>query len=327
MADETLRDTLSTAYDQAVSSSDEPADTAAPVAQTPAPETTAPTTSAPETAAPTAETPSPTAPQVDLDAPPPRLKDRFGQSWATLPDEVKKTFRDYESAIGRMGNRYGQAAQNWNQMQQVISPYEEMIRAEGGTPHRAVQSLLETARVLRQGHPEQKSAMVFGMLQAFQIPHQRLEDGRVVLLPPSTDPALLQRLSALEGQDLTARASRNQDLSRSVDEELQTFLESGDRPYLRIPGYEETMAMLIETGKAKDLDSAYTQAAWLHDESRELEVARKTSAGASERAARAAAARTAAVSVPGNNPGALQPSTKGMSLRDELRARMSGEIM
>lgn len=327
MADETLRDTLSTAYDQAVSSSDEPADTAAPAAQTPAPETTAPTTPAPETAAPTAETPSPAAPQVDLDAPPPRLKDRFGQSWVTLPDEVKKTFRDYESAIGRMGNRYGQAAQNWNQMQQVISPYEEMIRSEGGTPHRAVQSLLETARVLRQGHPEQKSAMVFGMLQAFQIPHQKLEDGRVVLLPPSTDPALLQRLSALEGQDLTARASRSQDLARSVDEELQTFLESGDRPYLRISGYEETMAMLIETGKAKDLQSAYEQAAWLHPESRELEVARKTSAGASERAQRAAAARTAAVSVPGNNPGALQPSTKGMSLRDELRARMSGEIM
>jgi hypothetical protein len=271
-----------------------------------------------------AVTPEAKAPLAD--EPPARLKERFGPEWQALPDKVKLAFKEYESAIGRMGNRYGQAAQRWQEVQKVISPYEEMIRAENGHPIRAIQSLFETARVLRQGHPEQRSALAYGMVTAYKIPHIVNQDGSITLRPPNADPNLLHRLTQLEGESLTARSRSYQDTAAEVDQTLEDFLSSEDRPYLQIPGYQETMAMLIESGRAPDLQSAYNEAAWMHQESRKVEMARQASQSAATKATQAARARSAAVSVPGNSPGPVTQNLSSVSLRDELLARLSGEI-
>lgn len=306
-----LRTELETAYDQA----------------TPKPESS-PAPSEPPVTGVAPETPpnEGAQPAVQLDEPPARLRERFGQHWAQFPPEIKQAFREYESAIGRLGNRYGQAAQQWNQLQQVFAPYEQMVKSEGGTLQTATQNLFETARILRQGHPEQRVALVMQMLPAFKIPHQQLPDGRIVLSPPTSDPRLLAQLSQLEGQRLTQQSERVHNLRNEVDSELESFLADPANPYIQIPGYAESMAVLIESGKARDLADAYQQAAWLHEESRNLEFAKRAKSEATRRGNQAQAARSAAVSVPGNAPGTLQPSTKGMSLRDELAARLEGTL-
>jgi hypothetical protein len=268
----------------------------------------------------------PAVDKVVLDEPPSRLKDRFGTTWATLPPEIKGAFREYESAIGRLGNRYGQAARQWNEIQTVFAPYEEMVRSEGGTLPKAVQSLFETARILRQGHPEQRAALVLQMLPTFKIPHEVLEDGRVVLNRPTSDPALLNRLSQLEGSRLTDEARIAQNTRQQVDTELEAFVTDPAHPYTQIPGYLDSMAVLIESRKAANLKEAYDQAAWLHEESRTLEFAKRSQEEASRRSSQALAARSAAVSVPGNAPGPVTRSTKNLSLRDELNARFDGTL-
>lgn len=316
-----LREELSAAFESTPEVLD-PGE-ATPSVETPA--TEAPTAStAPTATQPTSAVPEAKAPLAD--EPPARLKERFGPEWGVLPDKVKLAFREYESAIGRMGNRYGQAAQRWNEVQKVMAPYEEMIRAENGHPVRAIQSLFETARVLRQGHPEQRSALAYGMITTYKIPHNVNQDGSITLLPPNADPNLLRRLTQLEGESLTARANSYQDTAAEVDRTLEDFLSSEDRPYLQIPGYQETMAMLIESGKSPDLQSAYNDAAWMHQESRKVEMARQSSETAATRATQAARARTAAVSVAGNSPGPVTQNLSSVSLRDELAARLSGDL-
>lgn len=261
------------------------------------------------------------------DGPPGRLKDRFApEAWKALAPEVKQTFHDYETQIGRLGNRFGRDAQSWKEMSGVIAPYQEMITREGGTPLFVVQNLLETARLLRFGHPDQKSAMVYGMLNTFQIPHRRNEDGTVTVLPPRSDPSLIARLHNLEGGRLTDDAARTQTLVNEVEQDLESFRADQANIYLRISGFADMMAQLITSGQAQDLPSAYQQASWLHPDSRRLEIAKQAKVDADAAAVRAAAAKTAAVSVPGAPPGNMRPSTQGMSLRDELQARLNGDL-
>lgn len=311
-----LREELEKGLSAAAEAPEKPAPVEAPAKATPASAPPADGQAAPAVAPPT-----------EGDAPPGRLKARFTpESWAALPPEVKQTFHDYETQIGRLGNRFGRDAQSWKEVSQIIAPYQEMITSEGGTPLGAIQNLFETSRILRYGHPDQKSGMVFGMLDTFQIPHRKNEDGTITLLPPRSDPALLARLHNLEGGRLTDDAARMHNLNYEVEQDLESFRSDPARVYLRIEGFPDVMAQLISSGQAADLQTAYEQASWLHPESRKLEIAKQAKAQADTAAATTAAAKRAAVSVPGAPPGNVKPSTQGMSLRDELEARLRGDL-
>lgn len=268
------------------------------------------------------------APALEAPAGPPgRLKDRFTpEAWAGLPDTVRQTFHDYEAQIGRLGNRFGRDAASWKEISGVMAPYQEMVTREGASMTQAVQNLLETSRLFRFGHPDQKSAMVFGMLDTFQIPHRRNQDGTVTLLPPRSDPALLARLHNLEGGRLTDDSARMQNLANEVEQDLESFRADPGNVYLRIEGFADVMAQLISSGQANDLPTAYEQAAWLVPQSRNLEIAKRAKAQADAAAATTASAKLGAVSVPGTPAVDPRPSTSGMSLRDELAARMRGDL-
>lgn len=269
----------------------------------------------------------PTAPQATVDAPPKRLETKFpAAEWAALPPKVKEAYREYESNMGRMADRYGKAAKSWEAVQQVITPYEEMIRSEGGNPIGAIQSLFETARVLRVGTPDQKLHLIYQMAQVYNIPLQRGEQGQAYLPPLRTDPAILERLGHFERQALTHRGSEDHNIRQRVNDEIDEFAANPAHIYLQEPGYLDTMTMLIQQGKASNLPEAYEQAAWLHGPTRDMEIAKRNQPAVQNRARQVASARAAAVSTPGNAPGVVSRNRSQLSLRDTLAAALDGEL-
>lgn len=298
------------------------------------PETTSATPKPSETTVPsgTPETPETAATEATRPIPE-RLKAEWGSKWDQLDPAVKKQFHAYESDIGRVTSKYGQAAKNWNETLRMAAPYQEMISSEGGTLHGAVSNLLETARILRQGLPEQKVQLVKEMIRHFNIPFQpgaatspQADDPSSLGQPSGASPELIDRLTQLERRVLTGDAEQVHNLRERVNSEVETFLADTANIYLQEPGYLNTMQALIRSGKADNLKSAYDQAAWLHDRTRQLEIAKINQQKSSTAAAQAARARTAAVSTNGTSPGPLRRDPNKMSLRETLEAAFDGDL-
>lgn len=269
---------------------------------------------------------------------PQRLKDKWGEKWKTIDKELRAEFHGYESHIGSLASKYGKAAQAWEKTQQVFAPYAEMTRQEGGDFHTATSNLFETARILRQGLPEQKINLVRQMCQAYGIPLASVigqqfttadtsqEAGQTYTAAPGTDPALIQRLNTLERDVLTREATESHNLTQRVNSDLESFLSDPTNVYTQQPGYLDTMTALIRAGKAVDLKSAYDQAKWLHAETRELEIAKSIQNQLAPRINAARTSRAAGVSVNGNAPGSVHLDPSKMDLRATLMAASNGDL-
>lgn len=329
-----LRDAISAAYDEA---SGEPAaretPTETPADTTPAKEPPAAETEPP--VKPTTEKPAETpTPEVDEHPIPERLKSTLGEKWTTLPSDVRAAFRSYETNIGRIADRYGKDAKAWNTTMEVFSPYAEMVEKEGGNFHGAVANLFETARILRQGSPAQKVHLVNEIIRSFGVPYGQQAPVTGGDQPPTAqpaapaipDPAFIDRFNMLERQVLTTQATAQHNLRATVNSEIESYLSRPDRPYLQEPGYLATMASLINSGKAQNLDEAYNSAAWLHEGTRTREIARLNAERAASQASQVVRAKSAAVSVPGNATGTVRRDPSKMSLRDTLAAAYDGEL-
>lgn len=318
-------------------------DTPAPAAPTPSP-APAPSAAAPVAAAPPAgqkpgDDPAQDAKDVAAlkaaeaaNRPiPERLKEKWGSTWEKLDPTVKEQFHAYESDIGRLAFKYGKGAKNWDEVSRIAAPYEGMLRQEGATLQGAVGNLLETARILRQGAPEQKLALVQAMCKNFgidlgQLTGRPAEPGAPAPAPAGLSPELLDRIASIERTVLTRDAETAHNTREQVNSELQSFLGDPANVYLQEPGYLDTMSALIASGKAEDLKSAYSQAAWLHDRTRELEIAKRNTQRTQQSAAAAAAAKTAAVSMNGTSPGTPRLDTSKMTLREALEASFDGTL-
>lgn len=269
---------------------------------------------------------APAAPATD-DSIPQRLAGKLDTHWPNLPPEAKAAYREYESHIGNLASRYGQAAKQWEQVTQLMAPYQAMIQEAGGNPLSVVGSMLETARVLTKGSPDQKLMAVHQILQAYGIPAQRLEDGSIRLPTPRAPQDLLQRLTGLERQDLTIRATEEQNARQEVTTELDAFLADAQNVYVRTPGFLDTMAKLIAAGQAKGLSDAYEQAAWIHPQVRPLEIAKQNQATATQVQQQASQARAvASVSATGNSPGNIGRDPSKMTLRETIASALDGEL-
>lgn len=257
---------------------------------------------------------------------PERLKGKIEAQWAALPKEVRGQFHEYESAIGRMADKYGKAAQNWSNVEKTVSPYMEMIRAEGGNVHGAIANLFETARLLRQGSPEQKQGLLIQMAKAYGIPIPGAALEGQQPQPGAVSPELINRLNYLERAVLTREAESVHNVQAQVGSDIEAFVADPANIYVKEPGFLDTMAQLIDNGRAANLADAYKQAAWLHDGTREQEIGKAITARNAPRINQAQRARAAAVSVNGNAPGTVRLDPSKLSLRDTLAAAYDGEL-
>lgn len=259
---------------------------------------------------------------------PERLKAKFGEKWQGLPPEIRDTFHEYESNIGRLANRYGRDAKAWNDAQATFAPYAEMVRSEGGDFNGALSNLLETARILRQGSAEQKIVLLRQTAQMFNVPLAALTGQPAADGTPyrQIDEATINRLNQLERESLTNRGVQTHNAHQQVNQDLETFTSDPANIYIHEPGYMETMAMLIKAGKAEGLKDAYAQAAWLHERPRQLENARQNQQRFEQSRQAADRAKRASSSVNGSSPGAVRLNSGKLTLRDTLSAAFDGEL-
>jgi hypothetical protein len=136
---------------------------------------------------------------------------------------------------------------------------------------------------------------------------------------PSVDPAIMQKISALE-------TYIQQQQESGVQTEIQRF--ASDPKHTFFENVKKDMGQLISSGQAEDLDDAYDKACWANKEIRALLIKQQQPVVSTANAADAVQKAKAAAKATGGAPSAgFKPNAgaEGGSIRDTIRAAVNAQ--
>lgn len=142
----------------------------------------------------------------------------------------------------------------------------------------------------------------------------------------SQDPAVIQKLTALEQRLSQQEAQREREINTQVQTELQHFASDPKHPFYE--NVKADMGFLINSGKAGDLQDAYDKACRLNPEIYDLLIKQQAvpSAKPADKALERARAADKAI---GGAPSAgfvpTSPVKPGASIRDTIRAAVEAQ--
>lgn len=248
--------------------------------------------------------------------------------WAELPEEVRQAALKREEDIAKFASRSDDERNFGREMYRAVQPYMAQIQAEGGTPVSAVQSLLNTAYVLRSGTAEQKRQMILTVAREYGVDLSASQTTEPGPLSSALDP-VMQRISNLESTLTRRQQEEQQRLQYEIQSELDAFASNPEHPH-----FEEVkvhMAALLREGAAKDLKDAYEQACWARSDIRTSLLAQQRAEDEQKRKSeakrKAEKAKRNSVSItggPGNVSAKSAPEHR--SLREELEAQFSAQV-
>jgi hypothetical protein len=227
------------------------------------------------------------------------------------PAELK-TFKD--EAARREGD-YHKGVQGWKQhatagqaYEAAIAPYKETLTKLGVDGVTAVSELLKADHTLRYAPESVKVQKLLELAHIYQIDLSKQFTPEIAKYE--------RELFEMKEKLAQNESAQQQSARESLDSELNRFAAA--------PGHEHFeavrvhMGSLISGGVAKDLEDAYQQAVYANPQTRAalLEQQRR----ASEESARVQRAKAASGSVRGSSPAAGTPSAGGNSVRDAVTA-------
>lgn len=346
MSEITLGDQLSEAFDQA--EQNEPIAPAAPVetaesrvrdekgrfapkAEEPAKVETKPADVQP------VDKPAEPAPVEEIKPPSSWKKEMWGayQKLATgqalTPDEAKavaKYAADREGQFASGVSTYKQEAAKARELQEAIAPFAQDLQTHGVNPASWVRQLGAAHQMLVRGTPEQKIQMFQKLAHDYGVPIQSVATGEM-------DP-IAQHLTPLQQQMLELRSELNgwkQQQQLQEQSSMQKQIEGFASTHEHFEAVRETMAGLLQSGLASDLDSAYDKALRMNDDLWQAEQQRRATENAEkqrqEAAAKVARARANAVSPRSATPAGTSTANGKKDVRSVLEEQfdsMGGRV-
>lgn len=193
--------------------------------------------------------------------------------WAKLPPEAKEYILKREEDQHALATRFDEDRNVGTAFKKIVDPYYPLIQQHGQNPFGVVQNLLQTQKQLLTGTPEQKSALVRQLIQDYNVDLGTAQSSTPGSANASPDLSSLQ--SRLQELDNTVRnlptTLRQQTLQQKVSIEVEQFESKPPPHYAKL---KPAMASLLESGLATGLQDAYDKAAKL-DPSISTEIALK----------------------------------------------------
>lgn len=243
------------------------------------------------------------------------------ERWKEATPEVRQAILRRETEVEQGFTKLDEDRNFGKSIKEIITPYMPLIQAEGGTPVAAVQSLLNTAYIMRTASPEKKTELFHQLAQQYGVD---LKSNAPTVQPDQIVKQLQTQVQQLQQQiqqqpDVFRQQQENQALKSQID----AF--AADPKNAHYEKLKPVMASLLQSGQATDMQDAYDKASWadpeirssiLADQQREAEEKR-----IAEIKAKANKSRNTAVSVRGS-PSISAPPTNGSggSISDDLRA-------
>lgn len=285
---------------------------------------TASTPASPQAAAPVAAGPVTKFPSTWK----PEIKAAWEKADPSIHAEVSRREADYAKGVSVYKNEYDRL----KPLDEAVAPFRDVMRQYGVNEAQMVNQMLTAHHTLSLGTPEQRLSLVNQVISDYKMPVRLAmqgQDGQWQLVDTNALPRQQAPQPQPKAPDISAIV-RDELAAQSVRQTLSDFIASkdgqGNPLYQHYETVKDDMALLLEHGKAPDLQSAYKLALKLHDDLWQQEQqkdadARKASEAAAAKA-KAVRARSNAVSVPSANPGG--PTQGGdKSLREQLAENLS----
>lgn len=238
--------------------------------------------------------------------------------WGKLPPEAQAVVARREAEITRALQEAAparQTAQKWNE---VTSPFEAMVRSQGGDMHGTVDNLLRTQYALHTAPAHGKAQIVANIISQFGVDPGAVASFLTGQQPPQQQQGFDPNQFAQQLEQRIVGRFEQQQSSARVQHEIQQLAQF-EAEHEFVDDLREHMAKLLEAGLADNWEDAYSKAASLSpDVSRALQQREEAKQANAARAStqRARAASSGLKSTPAGPTGGSRPS----SLREHLEA-------
>jgi hypothetical protein len=274
---------------------------------------------------PVAEAPAEVVEPIEV---PSRMPKEIRDAWNELPEGVRTALERREEETHRIATKVDRERQIGRHFDTMVEPYKELIEQEGGTPLAAVADLLNTAKILRSGTPEQKVALLNQVATQFGIDIEQAYYAR-------PDPQLASAQLQIARRDAELATYHAQSASADGDR-IEAQINDFKATHEHFDTVSGEMARLIAAGVVPDLQTAYDYAIGTNEALRSTSIEqavekriadeRAKQESAVSKARRAAVSPSSASGASAKPPGSASLSDiEAMSLSyDEVMARQTG---
>lgn len=214
--------------------------------------------------------------------------------WANLPPDVQAEIHKREEDIFKGIEGYKADAAYGKTMQNVIAPYDAVLKQYNIDPVQQVSGLMQAHYTLALGTPEQKLNLFQTLAKDYNVDLTGLSSEP----NPYADPEVIrlrEEMASLKSETSAIRQERLNNQKQAIESEVNTF--ANDPANVHFKDVVNDMARLLQTNQAASVKEAYEKAIWLNPAIRVKEIdrqqAEKVSRAAKEAEAKAAAAKKA----------------------------------
>lgn len=245
------------------------------------------------------------------------IQQKLESGLALLPEEAKKLAeynvqREREYATGIASHRA--EAQHAKSLTDVVQEFMPQLQQANMNPADWIQRMGRTHCAIVAGTPEQKLQIFSQLAASYGVPMGAIQqaNGQGV---DQTTLQLMQQMDEMRNSIQGVSFWREQQEMDGINKELARFADASKYPHFeQVRG---DMAQLLETGVAKDLDTAYSKAVRLNDDAWNAEQQRQTAAAATSQTANKAAAAAKARQASGSvRSGASAVTTRAAPSND-----------
>lgn len=253
--------------------------------------------------------------------------DHWGKLDPSVAEYILKREGDFASGVSTYKTEYDRV----KPIAEVLAQHQDSIKSLGIEPAQFVSNLANAHQALSRGTPEARLSMFMKLAQDYQVPVQQLfvrgQDGQAYFNPQVQQFQPQQQRQAPQAPDVE-KLVNDRFAALEMKQTISQFAGEKDaQGNLKRPHFEkvkEDMALLLDAGKAQDLEDAYRKALRMDDElwQAEQETQRKADEAARQDQQRkaVAAARQANVSPKTATPSGAAASAKPKGLRSQLES-------
>ena len=240
-------------------------------------------------------------------------EEHWGKLDPTLQDYIQQREADYAKGVSTYKNQWDMAAP----IVEAIRPFEPLLREYGVAPQQWVAQLGNAHAQLVKGSPEQKLEMFAQLANDYGVNLGALT-GQTGYDPQFSQ--LAQELNQIKNQWSSFQSAQEQQEQVQLQNEIESF--KNDKPYF--DEVRETMAGLLQSGMADDLQSAYDKAIRLNDDVFQRVSAEQAQKSEAAQREKVAAAKAKVLSPKSTTPTASASSggKSASSAREAIMAAM-----
>jgi len=248
-------------------------------------------------------------------------KKDYDEHWTKLDPSLQDYIAQREQEYAKGVSTY---KQNWDQaapLYEAMQPFMPLLQENNIDPKQWISNLGNAHRMLAQGSDDEKLRMFAQLATDYGVPLGALTGQQSGIDPQFSH--LAQKLGQMENRWSQFEQQREQQENAALQNDISVFSQKA--PYFE--QVRETMAGLLQSGVAQDLQSAYDKAIRLNDDIWQQQQAEQAKAAAEQNQQKVAQARAKAVSPRSSSPTGMTSGGNGKkSLRDMLAEQIDNQL-